>query len=399
MADSSVRGDMAGLTTHVEVGAMFHEDHFRKEIDGIFGRSWLPVCHTFDLPNPGDFRVRDLPGLGVSLLITRARDGAIRAFHNICRHRGNKLACQAAGHAPVFVCSYHGWAYNLDGSLRAITDRESFPPIDKEALALKPVHVDERHTFVFVNLSETPEPLEDWLEALGPRDVYDGFFERFAPMEMTTTEVAANWNLGIDAFSENYHTMFVHKNTLTDYQGGEKNPNRHVPITELMRRHARVSIPANTAHRQMPTESLVYGHTAPAMPSFEHDSTGLPPGVNFGELDDWAFDVVKLYPNCIVLTGRNWFIETYFWPISKDRSVAEWALHLLPAKTWGERVAQEFPHLVNREVACEDLSMMEVQHAALAGGAVTDFWLSFQEIMLAHHYRTSRRMLEQAEAA
>ena len=399
MAESAVRGDLSDLSTHIDVGAIFQQEHFEAEIEGIFRKSWLAVCHTFDIPKPGDFRARDLPGLGVSLLITRDKDGAIRAFHNICRHRGNKLACQSSGRQPVFVCGYHGWAYNIDGSIRAVTDRESFPPIDKESLALKPIRVDERHSFIFINLDDDAEPLEDWLEALGPRPVYEGFFERFTSVEMSSTEVGANWNLGIDAFSENYHTMFVHKNTLTDYQGGAKNPNRHVPVTELMQRHARVSIPANTEHRQMPTETLAYKYTAPAMPSFDHDSSGMPPAINFGGLEDWAFDVIKLYPNLIVLTGRDWFIETYFWPISKDRSIAEWALHLLPAKTWGERVAQEFPHLVNREVACEDLSMMEGQHQALAGGAVTDFWLSFQEIMLAHHYRTSRRMLGAKEAA
>lgn len=129
------------------------------------------------------------------------------------------------------------------------------------------------------------------------------------------------------------------------------------------------------------------------MPSFETDSTGLAPAVNFGGIDDWGFDVVKLFPNAIVLTGRSWFIETYFWPVSKDETRVEWALHLLPAQTWGERVAQEYPHLMNREVACEDLSMVEAQHRMLSSGVVTDFWLSFQEIMLAHHYDVANTMI------
>jgi hypothetical protein len=172
---------------------------------------------------------------------------------------------------------------------------------------------------------------------------------------------------------------------------------RHNPAVEVMGRHARLCTPANPGHKWSPAETLAYTYAARAFPSFDSNTEGTPPGVNFSDLGPWAFDVIKLFPNLILLIGKDWFIDSYAWPLSKDKTLYEWGLRLRTPKDYGERVAQEFSYVVNREVACEDLFLLEKQQSAMQNGAVSEYFLSFQELVVAHHYRSRDRMLAKME--
>lgn len=218
MAESQIKGDLSGIEFHVDIEGMFTEQSYQRDLDEIFRKSWLPVCHDYELPKPGDFKTRSIPGLDYNVLIVRGKDDKVRAFHNACRHRGNMLVCKAQGSSRAgFSCAYHGWTYNIDGTVRGITDRESFPPYGNEALGLAEIRCEVRHSYVFLNFDEQAESLEDWLGELAPPELYEGFFENFRSTPHIHTTVNANWNIVMDAFSEGYHTMFVHKNTAGDY--------------------------------------------------------------------------------------------------------------------------------------------------------------------------------------
>jgi phenylpropionate dioxygenase-like ring-hydroxylating dioxygenase large terminal subunit len=398
MAEHQVKGDLADIVFHLDVSGLFTQESYQADLDGIFRKSWLPVGHDYDLPNPGDFKTRKIPGLDYNVLIVRGKDSKIRAFHNICRHRGNMLVCKAAGSSRQgFTCGYHGWTYNIDGTVRGITDRGQLPPYGDEALGLAEVRCEVRHSFIFLNFDKDAESLDDWLGELAPAALFDGYFDNFRSVESVTTTVGANWNIVMDAFSESYHTMFVHKNTAGDYLGGDDNPMRHNPAVEVMGRHARLCTPANPGHKWSPAETLAYTYAARAFPSFDSNTEGTPPGVNFSDLGPWAFDVIKLFPNLILLIGKDWFIDSYAWPLSKDKTLYEWGLRLRTPKDYGERVAQEFSYVVNREVACEDLFLLEKQQSAMQNGAVSEYFLSFQELVVAHHYRSRDRMLAKME--
>jgi glycine betaine catabolism A len=394
MAEAQIKGDLSGIDFHVDVKGLFTEETYQSDLDQIFRKSWLAVGHDYDLPNPGDYKTRKIPGLNYNVLIVRDKENKVRAFHNVCRHRGNLLVCKEAGSSRHgFTCGYHGWTYNIDGSLRAVTDRSQFPPNMSNALGLVEIPCEVRHTFIFLNFGKDPESLDSWLGELAPPDLYAGFFDNFRSTGLYTATIGANWNIVMDAFGEAYHTLFVHKNTARDYLGAEDNPMRHNPAVEVMRLHARHGLDANPGHKWSPTETLAYKYAARAFPSFDSDSHGLPPGVNFGKLDLWAFDVVKFFPNLVMLTGRDWFIEGYSWPLAADKTLYEWNTFLRNPKTYGERVAQEFSYVLTREVALEDLFLLERQQSALENGAVTDYFLSYQELVVAQHYRSRARML------
>lgn len=393
-AATGVKGDLAGIEFRINLNDMFTEETFKSEIDGIFRKSWLPVCHTYHVPNPGDYYTRHLPGLNANIIILRGRDNIVRAFHNVCRHRGSKLKCDKSGNARQGIaCPYHGWTFNVDGSLRGVPDGDQFPGMEKSTLGLFEILCDVRHSFVFINFDDGAEKLDDWLEEFKDPQLYEGYFEATRHTELMEVKLRANWNLCIDAFSEGYHTLFVHKNTGGDYLGSGDNNMRHHPAAEFTKRHARFAVNANPDHKWTPTETLAYSFTTECHPSFNSDSSICPPGVNFSKLKDWAFDGVKFFPNMILLTGRDWFAEFHFWPVSPTETLIEWNIFLRRPKDYGERVAQEFSYAFTKEIALEDLSLLEDQQAALEDGTLKEFVLSLQEMALAHAYRAKARML------
>jgi len=274
-----------------------------------------------------------------------------------------------------------------------VTDPENFQ-FDRTKLGLLPVHCEEWESYLFVNLAPTPPvSLREWLGEL--HEGFAGYFDGFATTEPYRTEVRCNWNLAVNSFTENYHTLYLHRHTVPDYQGGDENPLRHLPAIELMSRHARFSTPANPHHRQRRTEAIAYRYSAPVLPTFVQDAAGLPPQVNYKHVSPWAFDVVELFPNFVVLPGNRWCVEMWFWPLAHDRTMVEVSMCLAAPRNLAERVGQEFPTTLAREVMCEDMSLLEAQQASLETGALEHFHLNQEEILLAHHYHVGREMIEE----
>lgn len=103
-------------------------EYFERERDVIFRHAWLNVGRTHDIPNIGDYLVKEMHILRTSVLVVRGRDGQIRAFHNMCRHRGNKLCATGSesGNARGFSCAFHGWTYDPEGQLVIVPDEDQF---------------------------------------------------------------------------------------------------------------------------------------------------------------------------------------------------------------------------------------------------------------------------------
>jgi phenylpropionate dioxygenase-like ring-hydroxylating dioxygenase large terminal subunit len=147
-------------------------EFFEAERDAIFRRTWLHVGRVEQLPRAGSYFTKELAVARTSVLVVRGQDGQLRAFHNICRHRGNKLVWtdvprgETSGTARQFQCKYHGWRYGLDGACTFVQQEGEFFDLDKADYGLVPVHCDTWAGFVFVNLD--PEPEQPLREFLGP---------------------------------------------------------------------------------------------------------------------------------------------------------------------------------------------------------------------------------------
>jgi len=393
---TKLRGDASELPTRVDLPRIVTKEHFERERELIFRRSWLSIGHTEDLPRKGSYFVFDVPTFNTSLLVIRGNDDKVRAFHNACRHRGNKLVREGSGCKPSFACNFHGWTYTPEGDLAVITDEHQFEAdVDKKTLGLVPVATEVWEGFIFVNFDPHPrETLAEWLGEF--HDQYHGYFDGHERVASYRFVLNCNWHLGVNSFTEGYHTLYLHKDTARDYQGGRTNPQRHRPSMELYRRHHRYSAPGNPDHRILEAEAVAIKHGRKLIPAFDFDSTGLPPGVNPTRFDKWAFDVVEMFPNFVLLTGNHWRAELWFWPIDENRTLVINQGYNFKTKNLGERISRYYFRSRGRDVVREDLNTLEAQHDMLTSGALKEVVLSRQEMALRHHYKVMNDMLSEA---
>ena len=181
----------------------------RLERERIFRRTWQYAGRTDQVAEPGSFFTCDLAG--IPIVVVRDEQDGLRAFLNVCRHRGS-LVCEGEGKRASLQCPYHAWTYGLDGSLRAAPRSERVPDFEKERLGLVAVAVDSWGPFVFVNPDAEAEPLAETLgelPALVDASGVDLGSLRFLK-RASGDEYAANWKVCSENFLECYHCQVAH---------------------------------------------------------------------------------------------------------------------------------------------------------------------------------------------
>lgn len=193
-------------------------DHARHDAEAatVFSRFPIGLAHGAEIPQTGDFIVRDV--LGKSIIVIRGSDGQARAFLNACRHRGSQLLSEPKGNARALVCPYHAWTYRHDGSLFGRPGAEGFCDLSPANLSLLAFECSERNGVVWV----IPTPQVHAAEALDWDNWFLPLDEELAALNlpshavfsMREVEVAANWKVVNDAFMEGYHFRFVHRDSV-----------------------------------------------------------------------------------------------------------------------------------------------------------------------------------------
>ena len=189
--------------------------HLAREQAQLFLKHPLFMGLGCDWAKPGDFSTDD--HAGVPILIVRGRDGVLRAFLNVCRHRGAKVA-EGCGKARVFSCRYHAWTYDLAGKLIGIPDEKAFPGVRSERGGLAPLPVCEKHGLVWVMAQPAADgattfDIDPWLGGLGPELANYGFGS-WAFYDRRSIPEDMNWKILVDTFNEGYHIGFLHKESL-----------------------------------------------------------------------------------------------------------------------------------------------------------------------------------------
>lgn len=183
-------------------------EFFEVEKVRVFAPSWQIVCHRSDVPKPGDWHTLDI--IGESVIVVHGLDGKLRAFANVCRHRGSRLVDGRSGCARRLVCPYHAWTYDLDGTLAVVPDSAGYPGLDKARHGLAPLELEIWRGFVFVRLeregpsvAETMAPYEAMIEPYR-------FDELEALGRVTVRPRAVNWkNIG-DNYADGLHIPVAH---------------------------------------------------------------------------------------------------------------------------------------------------------------------------------------------
>jgi choline monooxygenase len=198
---------------------------FAEEREKIFARTWQVVGHTSQVADPGDYFTVDL--VGEPLVVVRGMDGRLRGFYNVCRHRAGPAA-EGCGTRKLFRCGYHGWTYDLDGSLIHATEMEEAEGFHPEEFALLPVRTEAWFNLVFVNLDPEARPLDESIGEL-PKQAEKFPFAAMSLFERRTYEMKCNWKTYVDNYLEGYHLPSVHPglNRELDYNAYVVEP--HLP--------------------------------------------------------------------------------------------------------------------------------------------------------------------------
>lgn len=177
----------------------------------LWPRVWLLAGVASDIPEDGDYFVFEIGS--EEFILVRQADGTVKAFFNVCPHRGNRVCLNERGSVPRFTCAFHGWQFGCDGKLQRITDEETFDPrLVAHRPGLAEVRCEVHAGIIFINMDGKAPPLKEYL------GLPEGYLENYEIHNMHVVHHVrsawhANWKTGVDAFYETYHLPWVHPQT------------------------------------------------------------------------------------------------------------------------------------------------------------------------------------------
>jgi len=314
------------------------------EYERVILPSWQFVCHVNQVKEPGAFATLDL--LRDSIIVMRGKDGVLRAFSNVCRHRGSKLL-EGAGTCRVRItCPYHGWSYGLDGSLAATPSEATFPGLDKKQFGLKPVEIEVLMGLVFIRVvGGGPSLKEMWGEYV---DLLAPFrIEEMVPGAAPRVQTwSANWKVVVDNNLENYHVPVGHPGyhrMLDNDLGGFMNEHGVAGSKSVLRE----KLSSNWSEQR-------YQKLAPQALTDMADDTGktwlffsMPPNIGIDVYPD-SMDVFQMLPK------------------TAETAVSRYTVLVRPNETRELRVLRYLNNRINRQVTDEDRTLSERVQAGLA---------------------------------
>ena len=191
--------------------AYFSQELFELECETLFKTHWQFVCHVNEAAEIGAYVTFDVAG--ERALVIRGHDGILRAFHNLCRHRGSRIVPDARGVCnKAMVCPYHGWAYNLDGGLRGIANRDTFPPMQADKWGLKPLEMEIWNGLVFIRFQAGPQPAVAEILARFDDEIAPYDLANMVPTDSNSMDdlLPVNWKSVRDVDNEGYHVRQAH---------------------------------------------------------------------------------------------------------------------------------------------------------------------------------------------
>ncbi|HTK66098.1 MAG TPA: aromatic ring-hydroxylating dioxygenase subunit alpha [Pseudonocardia sp.] len=200
-------------TEDIAVDRYLSEDFMKLEYEKLWSRVWQWACLDYEIPEPGDHLVYEIGDK--SVLIVRQPEGDIKAFYNSCQHRATLMAEGPGKGATSFVCPFHAWAYNLDGTLKNVPCQWDFPQVteNREKFGLREIKCDVYGGFVFINFDDNASPLLDHLDVIPEHFKPFPLENRFSVANIRKI-VPINWKACMEAFMESYHVVQTHQQAL-----------------------------------------------------------------------------------------------------------------------------------------------------------------------------------------
>lgn len=346
---------------------------FELERDRVFLTHWQIVGHEADIPASGDWLAFDL--LGERAVVMRGRDGVVRAFHNLCRHRGARVVDGAKGHCKgAIVCPFHGWVYNLDGSLRGVAQPSTFDDLDRSEFGLKPIELGRFHGFLFLRFRPGPQP--DIATLLAP---YGDDFAAYRATEVVpvrvpgwSVELPVNWKSVRDVDNEGYHV-----------------PMAHPALQDLYGRDYRDHYLPQGLHVSVGR----FGDTPGRRWSVRHYLQHAPKQQWLPERLRTTWTYYGLFPN-IVFAFTPESVQFYHdIPLAPGRTRLTGKLYRRPDEDRRQRLARYLAMRIDRDTSAEDQQLSIWSNESMLSSAFDGFHLSDQEWGLRRHHDGLRKLV------
>ena len=352
---------------------LYHDpDYFTVEMARVMRPSWQVVCHVNDIAAPGDWRT--LAFLGESILVIRGTDGAVRAFANVCRHRGSRLVDGDAGCAKKLVCPYHAWSYDLDGRLTGVPNRRDYPALDMATSGLAPVELEIWHGFVFVRLEGGGPSVAAMMAPYQAMVAPYRFEDLQALGRVTLRPRSVNWKNVADNYSDGLHIPVAHPGLTRLFgRGYGVEAAEHVDRMwgELVERPS-----ANASER-------AYQRFLPDVPHLPESQQRL-----------WLY--FKLWPNVAFDIYPDQIDFMQFLPVSATETIIREISYVLPDDRREMRAARYLNWRINRQVNAEDTALIARVQAGMTSTSFTVGPIGESEVCLRNFARKVRELIPEA---
>jgi phenylpropionate dioxygenase-like ring-hydroxylating dioxygenase large terminal subunit len=347
-------------------------EFFAIEMERVIRPAWQVVCHSNEIPRPGDWRTLDW--LGESVVVLRGQDGVFRAFHNVCRHRASRLVTGEGGCAKRLTCPYHAWTYGLDGRLIGVPHKADYPGLDAAALGLLPVELEDWHGFLFVRLAgggpSVAEMMAPYEAEIAPYRLGE-----LQPLgRVTLRPRPVNW-----------------KNVSDNYSDGLHIPIAHPGLTRLFGRGYAI---AAEAHVDRMSGDLV--ERPSANPSERAYQKFLPEAGHLPQALRRRWLYFKLWPNLAFDLYPDQVDFMQFLPVSPTETLVREISYALPDERREMKAARYLNWRINRRVNAEDTALIEGVQSGMGSRAWTPGPLGESEVCLRSFARKLRRLIPEA---
>ena len=342
------------------------------EKEAIFRTHWQIVGHVSDVPEPGDYLAMDV--VGERALVVRGKDGVVRAFHNMCRHRGSRVVADDKGHCRnALVCPFHGWVYNLDGTLRGAARPRSFPDLDKVEFGLKPLDLEIWMGFIFIRFRAGPQP--SVAELLAPHAAEMAHYDiaSMVPSWGIWSSVSnVNWKSVRDVDNEGYHVAMAHP-ALQDLYGATYFDE---PFVGGVSRSFATYNPH--AGRRWSVKNYVKLAPEPAR---------LPDHLK----QAWVY--YGIFPNAVISVQPESVQFYQEFPLATGQTMLRGAIYRYPDESRETAAARYLAFRIDRDTMAEDVQLSEWSNESMMSNAFEGFYLSDLEYGVRTHHDHLRTLL------
>jgi phenylpropionate dioxygenase-like ring-hydroxylating dioxygenase large terminal subunit len=354
-------------------GWLYHDPEFFEAEKAAFLRaSPQIVCHESEIALAGEWRSIDY--LGESIIVLRGDDGAVRAFHNVCRHRGSRLVEGEGGCAKVLTCPYHAWSYDRAGKLVGVPHRSEYPGLDTAARGLKPVALESWRGFLFVRLEEGLPSVAEMIAPYDSEVAPYRFEELRAIGRVTLRPRNLNWKTIADNYSDHLHI-----------------PIGHPGLTRLFCRSYKIE-----AQEWVDRMEGNLDERPSANPAERAYQAMLPRVDHLPESHQRKWLYLKIFP-CVAFDIYPDQVDFMQWlPVSGTKSVIREISYALPDDRPAMKAARYLNWRINRQVNAEDTELITRVQRGMESAAYEPGPLGTSEVCLRSFAAKLRRMIPEA---